>query len=175
MTSGSPPASAEDRAGPTFARTGAGGVGNVGVLAERELQRLEPVAQRSRVMVAEFRRAIAAEGVTFLLGHADAIEHGTTYFIWREVLRQILSAAATRSVDAQRRYLEGVVAGEAELAAWLSLINDVLPLGFAEPAALRGMSEQARAESTLKVLLDVLHCAIAAQPVVLVQIGRAHV
>ena len=35
---------------------GCGDVGNVGVLAERELQRLEPVAQRSRVMVAEFRR-----------------------------------------------------------------------------------------------------------------------
>ncbi|NBR30285.1 MAG: hypothetical protein EBT83_18040, partial [Betaproteobacteria bacterium] len=105
---------------------------------------------------------------TFLLGHADAIEHGTTYFIWREVLRQILNAAAGRSVDAQRRYLETMFARERELAGWLPLINDVLPLGFAESAALRGMSEQARAESTLKVLLHLLHCAIEARPVVLV-------
>ncbi len=127
----------------------------------------EPGIGKSQ-LVAALEREAAAAGVGFLLGHADAIEYATTYFAWREILRQILDQHAAHDNDARRAWLEKLCAPAPTLQAWLPLLNDVLPLGFYEPAAIRRMSEQARAESTLELLLHVLHEATAAKPVVIV-------
>ena len=127
----------------------------------------EPGVGKSQ-LVAALEREAAAAGVAFLIGHADGIEHATTYFAWREILRQILDQHAAHDNDARRAWLENLCAPVPALQAWLPLLNDVLPLGFHEPAAIRRMSEQARAESTLELLLHVLHEATAAKPVVIV-------
>jgi class 3 adenylate cyclase/tetratricopeptide (TPR) repeat protein len=131
----------------------------------------EPGVGKSQ-LVAEFSRMAAAAGVTFLPGHADAIEHGTTYFAWRGILRRLLAGgdvvADANDTAAQRRCLEDMLASDAAARAWLPLLNDVLPLGFAENAASRRMGEQARAENTLELLLLVLQRALAGQPVVIV-------
>ncbi len=127
----------------------------------------EPGVGKSQ-LVAELKRAAAAAGVGFLLGHADAIERATTYFAWREILRQILDRHAAHDDDARRAWLEALCAPLPAVQAWLPLLNDVLPLGFYEPLAIRRMSEQARAESTLELLLHLLHEATVSGPVVIV-------
>jgi class 3 adenylate cyclase/tetratricopeptide (TPR) repeat protein len=131
----------------------------------------EPGVGKSQ-LVAELSRMAAAAGVMFLPGHADAIEHGTTYFAWRGILRRLLAGGAAVAdagdAAAQRRCLEDMLALDAGARAWLPLLNDVLPLGFAENAASRRMGEQARAENTLELLLLVLQRALAGQPVVIV-------
>ncbi len=138
-------------------RTGAGAV----VAIEGE-----PGVGKSQ-LVAEFQRAAAASGTVFLLGHADSIERSTTYFLWREILRQILDQSASGG-DAQRALLEAMCEAEPALRVGLALLNDVLPLGFSTTRAVRQMSEQARAEMTRELLLFVLHRALAARPAVIV-------
>ncbi len=126
----------------------------------------EPGVGKSH-LVAEFQRAAAAGGIVFLLGHADSIERSTTYFAWREILRQILDHAAS-GAEAQREYLESLCATEPALRVGLPLLNDVLPLGFRQTATVRQMNEQARADATRELLLFVLHYALAAKPAVIV-------
>lgn len=127
----------------------------------------EPGVGKSQ-LVAEFQRATAHSGVGFLLGHADAIESGTTYFAWREILRQILGAADAVDAVAQRLYLDRICAAAPALRAWLPLLNDVLPLGFRETATTRQLSEQARAEATRELLLQILHHTVGGRPLVIV-------
>jgi tetratricopeptide (TPR) repeat protein len=127
----------------------------------------EPGVGKSQ-LVAEFQRAAAERGIGFLLGHADAIEHSTTYFAWREILRQMLAAAGARSAEEQRLHLETTCAAAPELRAWLPLVNDVLPAGFRETAAIRQMSEQARAETTRELLLQIFHHTFGGRPFVIV-------
>ena len=146
------------RSGLQAARAGHGGL----VLIDGE-----PGVGKSQ-LVAAFQRETAGSGVTFLVGQADAIEHGTTYFIWRAILRRILAEAGASGSTEQRHLLETMFVRERVLAGWLPLLNDVLPLGFVESAAIRAMSEQARAESTLQVLLHLLQAALGDRPTVLV-------
>jgi tetratricopeptide (TPR) repeat protein len=54
------------------------------------------------------------------------------------------------------------------MRAWLPLVNDVLPAGFRETAAIRQMSEQARAETTRELLLQIFHYTLAGRPFAIV-------
>lgn len=126
----------------------------------------EPGVGKSQ-LIAEFQRTAAASGTVFLLGHADSIERSTTYFAWREVLRQVLDRA-TLGAEAQRLYLETLCDADPVLKVGLPLLGDILPLGFVETATVRGMSEQVRADNTQALLLHVLQQVVAAQPTVIV-------
>lgn len=127
----------------------------------------EPGVGKSR-LTAQFALEVRERGIECLIGHADAIERNTTYFVWRPILRQVLRREAAEDPAAQRRCIEAWCASAPRLSEWLPLLNDALQLGYRESALTRQMSELARAESTRELLVHMLASATGDRPAVVV-------
>jgi class 3 adenylate cyclase/tetratricopeptide (TPR) repeat protein len=127
----------------------------------------EPGVGKSR-LVSELVAAATGAGVHALIGYADAIEDQTTYFVYRAILDAVLARRCPRGNAARRSYLEAHFAPTPTMQSWLPLLNDVLPLGFAHNDVSRGMTEQARAESTAELIVDMLRDEAARTPTLLV-------
>jgi len=120
----------------------------------------EPGIGKSR-LISELVQAAEEAGIECLLGAADAIEQGTTYFVWRGILGLIFDRAQAHDGPARRRYLEAQLEEEPGLLGWLPLLEEVIPLGLRPNATTSGMDEQSRGTATSELMLHLLRAALA--------------
>ena len=107
------------------------------------------------VLLEELIRRARWLPVTVHVARADAVERATSYHAWQQVLRPLLRTdAETDWQCARNRVLEALNAsGQSHLAP---LLNDVLPLAFAENELTLQMGGEARADNTRAVICTLL-------------------
>ena len=99
-----------------------------------------------------------------LHGAAAAIDRATPYYAWREVLGQLYAPhgaeTATKLFDA--------LGGKADLADWLPLLEDIIPLGLSANALTRSMLGSSRAAGIEELVVFFLGSTASRQPTLVV-------
>ena len=99
-----------------------------------------------------------------LNGVATSVDRATPHFAWRSVLAQLL----TLSVGALGHQLEARLLSESsnrpELARWLPLLEDIMPLGLEANSITRTMSGASRAAGLEELFIFFLDAASSRQP-----------
>jgi len=105
----------------------------------------EPGIGKSRLL--EFvRRAAEERQLACFSGDADAIERSTSFYIWREILADLLDARELDGSDLIERVKERLrEAGLDEASA--PLLNGILPLDLEETAAMAEQDARVRADA----------------------------
>jgi class 3 adenylate cyclase len=121
--------------------------------------------------ISEFVRRAAGRGVRALVAAGDAIDKGTPYHAWRAVFAEIFGL--TGLPDAQRRQvLSARLQQLPQLADRAPLLDRVLSVQLPDTKTTGQMTGQARADSTVELLVHVLlhgpDGTSASEPVVLV-------
>jgi len=109
--------------------------------------------------------AVAAareRGIRVLQGAGDEIERGTAFHAWRPIITELLEMGDTAppALQLERRW--------ADRPDWLlraPLLNAVMPLDLPETRLTEGVSGEARAEATRRLLLELLEDTASRAPV----------
>ncbi|HLF91668.1 MAG TPA: AAA family ATPase, partial [Anaerolineales bacterium] len=145
-----------------------GGTGGVIILAG------EAGIGKSR-LVEDMLRQAEAMGIAVLAGAGDAIEQGTKYHAWRPVFRQVFGLDRAGEItehrrihEPQRQYILTQLESDPEFKQLSPLLNDVLPLGWADNDLTSEMEGETRANKTRELLLRVLQNSVSQAPKLLV-------
>jgi predicted ATPase len=119
-------------------------------------------------LAAELLPLAADRGLVGLSGAAQSIEQQTTYRAWRDVFSSYFGledgeTTAQRRQKVQDRVLELVP----ELAERLPLLNDVLNLDLPNTPLVRALTGQARHNSLVLFLIELLEKWLAERPLIL--------
>jgi adenylate cyclase len=97
-----------------------------------------------------------ASDVRILQGFASAIDRATPYFVWRNVLLEVLGADsvghASRTADA----LYKKFGSDDRLVSWLPLLNDIIPVGIVDTDLTKRITGSARAASIERLIVALL-------------------
>jgi class 3 adenylate cyclase len=115
-------------------------------------------------LLEELAEAAGALGVAVAAAAGAEIEQATPYFPWRSVLRQILGGGEAAAL---RQMVEALLEDEIALGR-VALLNDILPLGFAETDVTREITGAARSSLTQQLLAEILAQKAHEAPFVLV-------
>ena len=115
---------------------------------------LEEVAQSAEALGVEVTAAAGAE-----------IEQASPYFPWRSVLRQSLAGGEAAAL---RQAVEALLAEDEIALGRVALLNDILPLGFAETDVTREITGGARSSLTQQLLAEILAQKARKAPFVLI-------
>jgi class 3 adenylate cyclase/tetratricopeptide (TPR) repeat protein len=117
----------------------------------------------------------AARAVDFRVLHAvaTAIDRATPYFVWRDILVQLFASEREIEPFHLRARLSKDLAGHAQLANWLPLLEDIMPLGFGSNNITMSMSGASRAAGLEELVVFLLKTASLGQPTLFV-IDDAH-
>lgn len=99
----------------------------------------------------------AQAGITVRVAGAQSIESRTPYFVWRELLQQLLDDGA--SPPSRQRSTQGVeraLANDPELRSFASLLCEILPLDIERGALVDRMQASARASMLERLLVRLL-------------------
>lgn len=126
----------------------------------------EPGIGKSRLL-RELRTEAAALGMTVLASDAESVEHNTPYFLWRGLLRALLTRLGAPG-EALRETVRRHLQDDPMLRPWESLLNDILPLALPDTDLTREMRGTARASSIQGLLLHLVERACEQGPLVLI-------
>lgn len=107
-------------------------------------------------LIADFLSSCETDGHDALQGFATAIEKSTPFFAWRNVLRQILKFEPNSDAARARMLAARVLADDPTLLSWLPLLDEVIPLGFAETELTEQITGAARAAAIEEVILALI-------------------
>ncbi|MEM7028631.1 MAG: adenylate/guanylate cyclase domain-containing protein [Chloroflexota bacterium] len=97
-------------------------------------------------------------GLTCLVGASDTIEKSTPYFAWRSIIQQLLKLDRIPTTKQQQDHVlhlaEQYIPDHEQ--RYLPLLNDVIPLGFAENKTTQGLSNQNRANKIRTLLTQLI-------------------
>jgi adenylate cyclase len=105
-----------------------------------------------------------ATGLCTLHGVATAVDHATPYFAWREVLAQLLASSGGGTGHQLEARLLSESSNRPELAGWLPLLEDIMPLGLEANFVTRTMSGASRAAGLEELVIFFLDAASSRQP-----------
>jgi adenylate cyclase len=120
---------------------------------------------KSRILMDMISTA-EARGLVVLQGLATAINVRTAYFVWRQVLAQVLSHAPESGPALLLTRLEEAFSDTPTQLSWLPLLETVIPLGLVETALTEQITGAARAAAIEDLVVALL--ARGARPAVLV-------
>jgi len=119
-------------------------------------------------LIDELHRLASDAGARWLFGAASGIEQQTPYRAWRDLIEDLFDLEGTQDPQARRdRVVEQVAAVDPAFVDRAPLLNDILPLGFAETALTRSYDPQLRQEGLASLVGDLLLFRTAAEPAVL--------
>lgn len=100
--------------------------------------------------------AHARERGMLVIGSAGfALESMSVYYVWRQILAQLLCGAGKFDPALAHRVAANLVADDECLTSWLPLLNDIIPFQFADTELTQEMVGHARAEG-LRMLVTAL-------------------
>jgi adenylate cyclase len=105
-----------------------------------------------------------ATGLCTLHGVANAVDRATPYFAWREVLAQLLALSGGATGHQLEARLLSQSSNRPELARWLPLLEDIVPLGLESNFVTRTMSGASRAAGLEELIIFFLDAASSRQP-----------
>ena len=132
----------------------------------RWLVRGEPGIGKSRLLAA-LREQAQAAGVKVVFAEAESLERHTPYFIWRELLGQLLRLLRQGEQTPAQSLLQRLQDAP-QLLSWAPLLNDILPLAPAETDLTREMRGAARASSLQALLQHLVLAATEAGPLLMI-------
>jgi tetratricopeptide (TPR) repeat protein len=113
-------------------------------------------------------RHAQSHNIRVLVGDGDALERATSYYIWRQLLAQLLVDGPGASAQELRTALLQRLANDETLLAWAPLLNAILPLGLDDNDVTRSMESEARIESIQTIIVSLLERASADRPTLIV-------
>ncbi len=120
-------------------------------------------------LLAELADAAGLRGCAVITANADAIDGTTAYFVFRQVLRQLLAHGAGEpdpSPGRIRQSLGDALAGT-PLLPRMALIEDVMPLGIEDPGLAAQIRGAARRDGIAEILVALLGARMKQQPLML--------
>ncbi len=96
-------------------------------------------------LIADTAARARERGIRVAWGAGFALEMASVYFPWRQILAQILCGENEFDAARARETAASLVADDARLTSWLPLLNDVLPLQFADTEVAQEMAGHTRA------------------------------
>jgi tetratricopeptide (TPR) repeat protein len=109
-----------------------------------------------------------ASHVRVLSGAGDAMERATTYYVWRSLLMNLLSAHREPSVAEMRAALLQRLSDDEILLSWAPLLNAIVPLNLEDNDITRYMESEARTDSIQAIMTRLLELSTRKQPTMLV-------
>jgi class 3 adenylate cyclase/tetratricopeptide (TPR) repeat protein len=119
-------------------------------------------------LLSDLIRTARATNFRVLHAAATAIDQATTYFVWRDILSQLLTLDRGSETSQLRRRLERDLAQNSHLANWLPLLEDIIPLGFDPNFITTDMSHAARAAGIEELVVYLLTSFFSRQPTLVV-------
>jgi hypothetical protein len=109
-------------------------------------------------------------GLVALLAGAQQLESRTPYFLWRGLLQQLLTLDQPSSGQLPlARTVRHLLASDAELHPFLSLLDDVVPLDLPASPVTRRMDPSARAAMLTRLVVRLLQSAAPGPMLILVE------
>lgn len=132
-------------------------------------------------LIADLQRAAETRPVTVFVGAADAIEAATAYHAWQPIISHLfhLDEAGDDEANQRAHVLRQLTAWDIQMIGGLStvelapLLNAVLPIAIPETPSTAQMSDEARADNTHDLLLQIMQRVAETRPL-LVIIEDAH-
>ena len=104
-------------------------------------------------------------GIPVLQGYASAIERDTPYYVWRDVVAEVMGLDLAADPEATRGAVLASLGEDAELAP---LLNALLPLDLPQNERTSPMTGQVRADNTQALVSRILARGVADRPTMLV-------
>jgi class 3 adenylate cyclase len=98
----------------------------------------------------------------------DAVESTTLYYAWRAIFADILGCAHAPSASARRSLLLARLAGDERLLSLAPLLNPVLRLDLPDTELTAQLHDEARADTTQGLLLELLARELVGSPSVFI-------
>ncbi|WP_404783153.1 adenylate/guanylate cyclase domain-containing protein [Altericista sp. CCNU0014] len=156
-----------------------------GVERQRLIRWLETCLQRQRrgifivegeagigksQLIASFLTWMQAQDIAYLIGSGDAIEQNTPYYLWRQILSQLLPIADGPNAEFQSVRLRQALNLPADLEPLMPLLNFILGVNFPETALTRSMLPSVRSENTRLMLLEIIRHSLGhAKPIIILE------
>jgi adenylate cyclase len=118
-------------------------------------------------LLADFIEAARAANYRTLHGVATAVDRATPYFSWREVLSQLLEWLSDPTSPLETR-LSNELREKPQLASWVPLLEDIMPLGLGSNFVTRAMSGASRAAGLEDLFVFFLEKVSSRQPTLVV-------
>lgn len=115
-------------------------------------------------LLADVVAAARERGIRVLRGAGDEIEHGTAFHAWRSILADILGLDDPTSPQVSQ--VEQRLGERPEWLLRAPLLNAVVPLGIPETRLTEGVHGEPRAESTRRLLIELLEDSASRTPTV---------
>lgn len=115
-------------------------------------------------MLSDVIETAQATGIGTLHGVAAAVDRATPYFAWREVIAQLLAPSKAGAGNEFEARLLNESNSRPELARWLPLLEDIMPLGLEANYVTRTMSGASRAAGLEELVIFFLDAASSRQP-----------
>ncbi|WP_234683757.1 AAA family ATPase [Bradyrhizobium monzae] len=107
-------------------------------------------------LIADLLSSCEANGRRVLQGFATAIDKSTPFFVWRNVLRQILKFHPNSDATPARSLASKLLTDDSKLLSWLPLLDEVIPLGFPQTELTEQISGAARAAAIEEVIIALI-------------------
>lgn len=117
-------------------------------------------------LVAHLRREAHRRGIRCLLGQADEIQRGVSYFAWRAVFQQALGVDPEAPLEARRRALLDALP-EAEWP-YAPLLNAILPLELDETDATAELAAEVQADQRHRLMARCIDRVAREAPILLI-------
>jgi class 3 adenylate cyclase/tetratricopeptide (TPR) repeat protein len=111
--------------------------------------------------------------IPYFIGEAEALEKVTPYYIWRQILFDLLKLNEIESVEDQRTHVRAQLEDQPQLQRLLPLLNAILPLEFPEAKAIKEMAGEIRAQNTRRIIVHIIQISVGDRPTVF-ELGNAH-
>jgi class 3 adenylate cyclase/tetratricopeptide (TPR) repeat protein len=119
-------------------------------------------------LLADLADQARLHGVNVFWGEGDAIEHKTPYYPWRAVVARILDPTSEAPAEQIREQLLARLEGDARLASWAPLLNEIVSVGVPDNEITAAMESTARANGTHELLIHLLEDSASRAPTLLV-------
>ncbi|OJH41503.1 AAA family ATPase [Cystobacter ferrugineus] len=107
-------------------------------------------------------------GLRVFQTEADAVENTTLYYAWRGIFADLLECAQAMSASARRDTVLTRLAGDERLLALAPLLNPVLRLDLPDTELTAQFQDEARADRTQGLLLELLARELGRNPTVFI-------
>ncbi len=119
-------------------------------------------------LLADLIESAKSKGCHVYRGFATAIEQPTLYYAWREVLLQLVGVTSNVDLGLVQKKFVAALADDPQLLGWMSLLDDVIHVGFAETELTRTITGSARASSIEQIIVHLLRRSASSGPTVLI-------